>query len=98
MQRDKIVKGKVVQIKNSDNLNGRLFKIEGFWSKITNGLIWGETCNKATIQYAQRAMKNKLPMEDDPVYGTVDRLEILVHPSELEDPEEVEIISEAPKE
>lgn len=82
--------GAIVRIKKSathfqyPNFGGEEFRVEDWWDKMTGG-SWGDAVgNPACIVYALRAVENKLPDDDEVVYGKLGSFGCLLHVSEIE--------------
>ncbi|MGH7792055.1 MAG: hypothetical protein ACREOB_07030 [Thermodesulfobacteriota bacterium] len=85
-------KGQTVRIKAGvtdpvQNLvvEGAKYEIEEWWDKLTGGSWHFAKGNPAAVQYAVRAAFNNLPLDDEVLYGKIDRLGHLVHISEIEE-------------
>lgn len=82
--------GKTVKLKPSathfqvHDFGGSEFRLEDWWDRVS-GNPWG-LCkgNPACIVYAMRCATNKLPFDNEVVYGKVGHFGHLVHISELE--------------
>ena len=85
-----LLAGKTVKIKKSSThfqfaeFGGSDFRVEDYWDRVS-GKSWMDcTGNPACIIYAMRSAQNKLPFNDEVVYGKIGSYGHLVHISELE--------------
>ena len=83
--------GKEVKIKalvehpQNSNFGGSSFKVEDWWDHLTGKSWQNATGNPACLIYAMRGAIQKLPIDDDVLYGhTPDNLGHLVHITEIE--------------
>ena len=78
--------GKTVKIKaNVPTYGGEEYLVEDWWLNIT-GSSWrvkAQAGNPACMQYAARSL-NRLPQDDDVLYGKVGPFGILIHISEVD--------------
>lgn len=74
--------------KQFQKFGGEIIEIEDLWNELA-GKGWNESCdqgNPAAIIYMLRTIDNKLPLDNDVLYGkTKDGFGHLVHISELEE-------------
>ena len=82
--------GKTVRIKDhvthfqQPNFGGSEFIVEGYWDDVTGGSWMFANGNPACMVYAIRGIDNKIPTDDNVLYGKVGNLGHLVHISEVE--------------
>lgn len=63
---------------------GAEYRIEDWWDRIA-GVGWGEAPgNPACLHYSMRAAFNKIPVDDEVLYGKIGAFGHLVHVSEIE--------------
>lgn len=76
---------KSVILKSNGELNGKVFVVED-WCCNLSGFRCFQGCpgnNFACAKYALRESKDKLPDDDEVIYGKIDNLGHIVHVSEL---------------
>lgn len=74
--------GQTVTIANG-SLAGKVYRVEDWWDRVSGGSwMWAEG-NPAAIKYAMRCGLDRLPMDDEVVYGHIDGFGNLVHVTEL---------------
>ena len=65
---------------------GAEYTIEDYWKTVNDGTSWMlAEGNIACVQYAIRAAKARIPIDDEVVYGKIGGLGYLVHVTELGD-------------
>lgn len=72
--------------KQFKNFGGSIIEIEGYWSEV-HGEEWSKSVdsgNPAAIVYMMRIINNKLPIDNNVLYGKIGSFGHLVHVSELE--------------
>jgi len=70
------VQGQVVE--------GAEYHVEDYWHVLTGGSWMNANGNPAALQYALRSSVNRLPLDNDVLYGKIGSLGHLVHVSEIE--------------
>lgn len=70
---------------NGIKLASRIIEIEDYWHIITGKSWMDSEGNPAALMYAIRFGIDKLPYDDNVVYGKIDGLGHLIHISELEE-------------
>lgn len=74
--------GKTVTIKTG-KFAGQQYRIEDFWDRLGQGSWMDCVGNPACLQYAMRSALERLPMDDEVLYGKIGPFGHLVHVSEL---------------
>jgi hypothetical protein len=82
--------GKIVRIKKDakhpqmPDFGGSEYRIEDWWDKLAGKSWMDSTGNFACVIYAIRNVENKLPLDNEVVYGKIGCFGHLVHISEIE--------------
>jgi hypothetical protein len=82
--------GKTVKIKPGathlqvPDFGGSEYRVEDWWDRVGEQSWMSARGNPACIIYALRAADNKLPTDDDVLYGKIGALGHIVHVSEIE--------------
>jgi len=73
------------------DLSGCEIRIEGYWNDLTGGSWRGAVGNPAALMYAVRTgfnnganSDNRIPLDDEVLYGKYDGLGLLIHVNEIE--------------
>lgn len=71
------------------NFGGSEYRIEDWWDRVGDGSWMDAIGNPACLVYAMRVglSDNKIPLDNEVLYGKVGNLGHLVHVSEIEDGE-----------
>lgn len=79
---------KIVRI-NKGSFQRRLFRLEDYWDRIDDCESWRKSAgeNPVAIFYALRVAKDRLPVNDEVVYGKIQGSGCLIHVSEFEEKE-----------
>lgn len=77
--------GKKMRIKsNVRKLGGEEIEVEDYWQNIHGNSWMFSNGNPAAILYGIRAAEERLPIDNEVVYGKIQGAGVLVHVSELE--------------
>ena len=77
-----LLAGQTVTI-SSGNLQGQEYRIEDWLDRVLGRSWMFANGNPACLQYAIRAAKDKLPTDNDVLYGKIGGLGYLVHVSQI---------------
>lgn len=59
------------------------YRVEDWWDRLTGGSWMDAVGNPAALNYAMRVATERLPINDDVVYGKIGAFGYLVHVSEI---------------
>lgn len=74
--------GKTVTVKKG-KFAGQKYRIEDYWDRLGQGSWMDCVGNPACIQYAVRSAMERLPLDNEVLYGKIDYLGYLIHVSEI---------------
>lgn len=74
--------GKVVTIKSGQH-SGKEYRVEDYWDRVGGGSWMNATGNPACLIYAMRSATDRLPLDNEVLYGKIGGAGHLVHVSEV---------------
>ena len=60
------------------------FTVEDWWDRVAGGSWTKFSGNPACLQYMARTANNKIPLDDEVVYGKVCGMGMLIHETEIQ--------------
>lgn len=75
---------------SSGEFAGKEYRVEDWWDRLTGGSWMNANGNPAALDYAMRSAFEKLPLDDEVVYGKIDAFGKLIHVSQLPDVQKAE--------